>query len=68
VGLPADPRGAVKAGHPRLGDHRADLLRHGLDPAPRRGSPSWTEFLRSQAEGILACDFFTVETIRLRTI
>jgi putative transposase len=40
----------------------------GFDSAPRRGSPTWTEFLRSQAEGILACDFFTVETFRLRTI
>jgi len=47
---------------------RTTLLRHGLDPAPRRGTPTWTEFLRSQAEGILACDFFTVETIRLKTI
>jgi hypothetical protein len=31
-------------------------------------APTWTEFLQSQAEGILACDFFTVETIRLKTI
>jgi putative transposase len=44
------------------------LLRHGLDPAPRRAGPTWTEFLRSQAAGILATDFFTVETIRLKTI
>jgi putative transposase len=47
---------------------RTILLRHGLDPAPRRAGPTWTEFLRSQAEGILACDFFTVETIKLKTI
>ncbi len=47
---------------------RTILLRHGLDPAPRRASPTWTEFLRSQAAGILAADFFTVETIRLKTI
>jgi putative transposase len=47
---------------------RAVLLRHGLDPAPRRSGPTWREFLRSQAEGILALDFFTVETITLRTI
>src|SRR5450756_1304044 len=43
------------------------LLREGLGPAPRRG-PSWGEFLRSQADGILACDFFTVETAFLRTL
>jgi putative transposase len=45
----------------------ATLLRCGLGPAPR-GGPTWNEFLRQQAKGILACDFFTVETIRLRTI
>ena len=39
-----------------------------LGPAPRRTGPSWTEFLRAQADGIIACDFFTVETIRLKTI
>ena len=47
---------------------RTILLRHGLDPAPRRAGPTWTEFLRSQASGILATDFFTVETISLKTI
>jgi putative transposase len=38
-----------------------------LGPAPRRGGPSWREFLKSQAASIIACDFFTVETILLRT-
>jgi len=33
-----------------------------LGPAPRRTGPTWTEFLRAQAGGIIACDFFTVET------
>ena len=47
---------------------RTILLRHGLHPAPRRAGPTWTEFLRSQAEGILATDFFTVETISLKTL
>jgi len=47
---------------------RTILLRHGLHPAPRRAGPTWTEFLRSQAAGILATDFFTVQTIRLKTI
>ena len=32
----------------------------GVDPAPlRRTGPTWQQFLRSQAEAILACDFFT---------
>jgi hypothetical protein len=43
------------------------LAREGLGPAPRRG-PNWGEFLRTQADGILACDFFTVETAFLRTL
>jgi putative transposase len=38
-----------------------------LGPAPRRG-PTWSQFLRHQAAGILACDFLTVETIRLKTL
>jgi putative transposase len=43
------------------------LLAHaGLGPAPRRSGPSWREFLRAQAAGIVACDFFTVESVLLR--
>jgi transposase len=45
---------------------RRILRRAGLGPASRRG-PSWAEFLCAQAEGILACDFFTVDTLFLRT-
>jgi putative transposase len=37
----------------------------GLDPSPRRSGPTWTEFLRSQAHGILACDFFHCDTVLL---
>jgi putative transposase len=47
---------------------RALLRREGLGPAPRRRGPNWSEFLRAQAEGILACDFFTVETALLKTL
>jgi transposase InsO family protein len=47
---------------------RVLLRRHGLGPAPRRGGPTWGEFLRNQARGILAADFFTVETASLRTL
>jgi len=44
---------------------RTILRHHGLGPAPRRGGPSWTQFLRTQAAGMLAYDFCTVETIGL---
>jgi putative transposase len=44
------------------------LSRHGLGPAGRRGGLSWTEFVRAQAAGIVATDFFTVETISLRRL
>jgi transposase InsO family protein len=44
---------------------RTILRRHHLGPAPRRGGPSWKQFLRTQAAGTLACDFLTVETVGL---
>jgi transposase InsO family protein len=44
---------------------RRILRRHGLGPAPRRGGPTWAQFLRTQAKGLLATDFFTVETVGL---
>jgi transposase InsO family protein len=47
---------------------RTLLRQHGLGPAPRRTGPSWTQLLRAQAEGIVACDFLTVETIWLKTL
>jgi len=45
---------------------RRILLAAGLGPAPRRPGLSWREFLRRQAATMLACDFFTVETLSLR--
>jgi putative transposase len=47
---------------------RTTLRRHGLDPAPRRTTTTWQAFLRQQAAGIVACDFFTVDTISLRRL
>jgi transposase len=40
----------------------------GLEPAPRRAANSWLVFLRRQAASVLACDFFTVETVILRRL
>src|SRR5215213_5265773 len=47
---------------------RATLRRHGLDPAPRPASTTWRAFLRQQAAEIVACDFFTVDTVWLRRL
>jgi putative transposase len=44
----------------------ATLKKVGIDPAPNRTSESWTTFLRAQAAGIVACDFFTIDTVMLR--
>src|SRR5271165_3266834 len=39
------------------------LKKAGIDPAPGRTGPAWSLFLRSQAEAIVACDFFTAELL-----
>jgi transposase InsO family protein len=44
----------------------ATLKKHRIDPAPGRRAESWTMFLRTQAAGIVASDFFCVDTIMLR--
>ncbi len=46
----------------------AILKRHGIDPAPRRTGPAWTQFLTAQARGIIACDTFVVDTVGLRQL
>jgi hypothetical protein len=46
---------------------RRVLRRHGLGPAPR-GGPSWAEFLKAQAKGIVATDFFTVDTVLFKRL
>jgi hypothetical protein len=37
------------------------LKTNGTGAAPRRTGPAWPQFLRYQAEAILACDFFSVD-------
>jgi len=60
VRIQREPRGlGIRVGATTI---RSLLRRYGLGPAPRREGPSWSEFLRAQASGIFACDFFTVGT------
>jgi putative transposase len=40
----------------------------GIDPAPRRSSPTWKQFLTAQARGIIAVDFVHVDTVLLRGV
>jgi transposase InsO family protein len=44
------------------------LRRHRVSPAPRRSGLAWTAFLRAHADGLLACDVFVVETVRLQVV
>jgi putative transposase len=44
------------------------LHRAGVDPAPTRSAVSWRQFLRAQAKGVLAVDFFTVDTVFLKRL
>ncbi|MGW7005311.1 integrase core domain-containing protein [Streptomyces sp. NPDC054933] len=46
----------------------AILKKAGIDPAPRRSGPTWTEFLRTQAAGLMAVDLFHVDTVLLRRL
>jgi putative transposase len=44
------------------------LHRAGVDPAPRRSALTWRQFLGAQATGVLAVDFFTVDTVLLKRL
>lgn len=44
------------------------LRQANVDPPPRRAGPTWRQFLTAQAHTILACDFFTVDTVLLKRI
>jgi len=64
MGLPQDPRGTGRPGSQDRGLDRMEILKtNGIDPAPRRAGPTWSQFLRSQAEATLACDFFSAELL-----
>jgi transposase InsO family protein len=46
---------------------RRILRSHGLGPAPRSG-PTWAQFFRAQAKGLIAMDFFTVDTVLFKRL
>jgi hypothetical protein len=69
VGVPEDPGELLKLGiRVSATAIRTVLRRYGLGPAPRRDGLSWRRFLRGPAADILASDFFTVETVWLKTL
>jgi hypothetical protein len=49
-------------------DDRPVLKRAGLGPAPRRADDRWRDLIRAHAAGMLACDFFSVDTVMLRRL
>ncbi len=46
----------------------AILRRNRIDPSPMRSGPTWSEFLGSQASSMLACDFFSADTVLLKRL
>lgn len=65
VGLPPHPR-PVRLGYQVGASTVWTILRSAhVDPAPRCAGPTWRQLLHAQAHRILACDFFTVDTVLL---
>jgi transposase InsO family protein len=44
------------------------LAAHGIHHAPRRTTTTWRAFIRAQAAGFVACDFFSVDTVFLHRL
>jgi putative transposase len=57
----------LKLGHRVSSSSIRNLLRHHrVPPAPRRAGLTWRRFLQAQGRAILACDYFTVDTVFLK--
>ena len=64
MGVSQDPWRAAGLGVKVAASTVWEILKNaGINPAPRRCGPTWSQFLRSQTESILACDFFTAELL-----
>jgi hypothetical protein len=64
LGVPQDPWRARRSGVKVAASAVWEILKaSGIDPGRRRTGPTWSQFLRSQAEAILACDFFAVDLL-----
>jgi putative transposase len=67
LGLPTHPGRAQASRDRNRAEYRVvDPARGGDRPRAHRAGLSWKEFLRSQAKGIIACDFVAVDTTFLR--
>ena len=67
LALSADPERAAETRAAVSATAIRATWRH-LPPSPRRGGLSWRAFLRAPARGVLACDLFTIEAIRLQVL
>lgn len=63
MGLQEGARRTAGAGDQGGRFHGMGLRDAGIDPAPERSSSTWADFLRTQAEALLACDFFETVTL-----
>ena len=66
LGIPTHQGRTPTPGDPGLGNRDPDATSPSrVGPSPRRAATTWQAFLRQQAAGIVACDFFTVDTVLL---
>jgi putative transposase len=63
LGLPTSARRTARTGREGRGVNWEILREAGIDLAPERSSSTWADFLRSQADALLACDFLETVTV-----